>query len=98
MSTSDIPVIDISSSSPEIAKEVLEAASTHGFLFIKNDGATIPPRDIDHMFDLVSSSCSQVFGQTLFEFHSESTSLSDSFRPHNQINPLSLSTPPKQAA
>ncbi|KAF2705856.1 Clavaminate synthase-like protein [Pleomassaria siparia CBS 279.74] len=52
MSASEIPVIDISSPSPEIAKQVLHAASTFGFLFIKNDGITIPPTDIDAMFEL----------------------------------------------
>ncbi|KAF1933266.1 Clavaminate synthase-like protein [Didymella exigua CBS 183.55] len=46
----DIPVIDISNPSDEIARQVLDAASTHGFLFIKNDGVTIPPQDIDDMF------------------------------------------------
>ncbi|KAF2786766.1 Clavaminate synthase-like protein [Melanomma pulvis-pyrius CBS 109.77] len=47
-----IPVIDISSPSPEVAQQVLLAASTFGFLFIKNDGVTIPPADIDTMFEL----------------------------------------------
>ncbi|KAF2189043.1 Clavaminate synthase-like protein [Zopfia rhizophila CBS 207.26] len=47
-----IPVIDISSPSPEVAQQVLHAASTFGFLFIKNDGITIPPTDIDDMFEL----------------------------------------------
>ncbi|KAF2681585.1 Clavaminate synthase-like protein [Lentithecium fluviatile CBS 122367] len=51
-SPSDIPVIDISSPSPDVAQQVLTAASTHGFLFIKNDGVTIPPADIDAMFQL----------------------------------------------
>lgn len=50
-----IPVIDISSPSDEVARLVLDAASTHGFLFIKNDGVTIPPNDIDDMFKLVSA-------------------------------------------
>jgi isopenicillin N synthase-like dioxygenase len=54
MSQSEIPVIDISSSTIEVAQQVLDAASTHGFLFIKNDGVTIPPKDIDDMFKLVS--------------------------------------------
>ncbi|KAF9700466.1 hypothetical protein EKO04_002055 [Ascochyta lentis] len=49
---SSIPVIDISKPSDEIARQVLDAASTHGFLFIKNDGVTIPPKDIDDMFKL----------------------------------------------
>lgn len=50
----EIPVIDISNPSLEVAKQVLHAASTHGFLFIKNDGVTIAPKDIDGMFRLVS--------------------------------------------
>jgi hypothetical protein len=54
MAESNIPVIDISHPSPEIAQQVLDAASTHGFLFIKNDGVTIPPKDINDMFSLVS--------------------------------------------
>ncbi|KAF2825792.1 Clavaminate synthase-like protein [Ophiobolus disseminans] len=52
MSTSDIPIIDISNPSKDVAKQVLDAASTHGFLFIKNDGVTISPKDIDDMFNL----------------------------------------------
>lgn len=57
MSESNIPVIDISNPSPEVAQQVLDAASTHGFLFIKNDGVTIPPADIDTMFNLVRHTC-----------------------------------------
>jgi isopenicillin N synthase-like dioxygenase len=49
-----IPVIDLSNPSDETARQVLDAASTHGFLFIKNDGVTIPPADIDEMFKLAS--------------------------------------------
>lgn len=51
----DIPVIDVSKPSDEVARQVLDAASTHGFLFIKNDGVTIPQQDIDDMFKLVSA-------------------------------------------
>jgi isopenicillin N synthase-like dioxygenase len=50
-----IPVIDISDPSEEVAQQVLDAASTHGFLYIKNDGVTISPHDIDDMFKLVRS-------------------------------------------
>jgi hypothetical protein len=49
-----IPVIDLSNPTEETAEQVLHAASTHGFLFIKNDGVTIPPADIDDMFNLAS--------------------------------------------
>ncbi|KAF2280660.1 Clavaminate synthase-like protein [Westerdykella ornata] len=51
-STARIPVIDILGDSDDVARQVLAAASTHGFLFIKNDGVTIPPQDIAAMFDL----------------------------------------------
>ncbi|EMD65069.1 hypothetical protein GGP41_003717 [Bipolaris sorokiniana] len=47
-----IPVIDISNPSEAIAQQVLDAASKHGFLYIKNDGVTIPPQDIDDMFKI----------------------------------------------
>ncbi|EAT82350.1 hypothetical protein HBI56_090430 [Parastagonospora nodorum] len=63
MSQSTIPVIDISSPSPEVAQQVLSAASTHGFLFIKNDGRTIPQKDIDEMFSLSKSFFSTPFSQ-----------------------------------
>lgn len=59
MENTDIPVIDISNPSDVVARQVLEAASTHGFLFIKNDGVTIPPQDIDDMFKLVGL-CTQI--------------------------------------
>lgn len=49
----DIPIIDISNPSPEVAQQILDAASTHGFLFIQNDGAILPVEDINYMFDLV---------------------------------------------
>lgn len=49
-----IPIIDISNPSAEVAKQVLDAASTHGFLFIRNDNGIIPSKDIADMFDLVS--------------------------------------------
>ncbi|KAF1834686.1 Clavaminate synthase-like protein [Decorospora gaudefroyi] len=49
---STIPVIDISQPSHHVARHVLDAASTHGFLYIKNDGVTIPPDDIAAMFKL----------------------------------------------
>jgi hypothetical protein len=49
----EIPVIDISSPSIKTAKEILDAASTHGFVFVKNHDVGIPPADIQAMFDLV---------------------------------------------
>lgn len=52
----EIPVIDIANPSSQVAEEVLKAASSNGFLFIKNDGVTIPPKDIKEMFNIVSIS------------------------------------------
>lgn len=49
-----IPIIDIREPCLEVAKQVLEAASTHGFLFIKNDHGIISSDDIADMFALVS--------------------------------------------
>ena len=50
-----IPVIDISSPSLDVAEDILEAASTYGFVFVKNHEVGIPPEDIQRMFDLVYS-------------------------------------------
>ena len=52
-----IPVIDISSPSLDVAEDILEAASTYGFVFVKNHEVGIPPEDIQRMFDLVYSIC-----------------------------------------
>lgn len=58
----DIPIIDISTPTAEVAQQVLDAASTHGFLFVQNDGAILPIEDVDTMFDLVChiSTCSNL--------------------------------------
>lgn len=64
----DIPVIDVSNPNAEVARQILDAASTHGFLFIKNDGLTIPPQDIDDMFRLVSARiCSTILRLTRWQ-------------------------------
>lgn len=52
-----IPVIDISSPSLDVAEDILEAASTYGFVFVKNHEVGISPEDIQGMFDLVYSIC-----------------------------------------
>ncbi|KAK5015547.1 hypothetical protein LTR39_002552, partial [Cryomyces antarcticus] len=48
----NIPLIDISSASSETAKQLLDAASTCGFVFVNNNEAGIPPADIHDMFEL----------------------------------------------
>ena len=50
-----IPVIDISGSIPEdeVAKQLVDAAATFGFVYIKNKGKDIPVQAIDRVFELV---------------------------------------------
>ncbi|KAK1778218.1 hypothetical protein QBC45DRAFT_414781 [Copromyces sp. CBS 386.78] len=50
-----IPVIDISDDSQDqaqVAKELVEAAIEHGFIYIKNTGKNIPADDVDAAFEL----------------------------------------------
>nr|POF18621.1 upf0676 protein [Quercus suber] len=48
-----IPIIDISPSNPHAARQLLDAATSYGFVYIDNNAATgISPSAIDVMFDL----------------------------------------------
>lgn len=50
-----IPVIDISASNTDAAKQILDAAANNGFVFIENNAAAgMPPAKVIEMFDLVS--------------------------------------------
>ena len=53
--TGQIPVIDISGTLPEseIAAQLVDAAATYGFVYVKNEGKDIPIEAIDSLFDLV---------------------------------------------
>lgn len=53
--TAQIPVIDVSGSQPEaeVAKALVDAAATYGFVYVKNEGKDIPVAVIDRMFELV---------------------------------------------
>lgn len=55
-----IPVIDISGSIPEdeVAKQLVDAAATSGFVYIRNLGQDIPVDAIDRTFELVY--CSRI--------------------------------------
>lgn len=58
-SAAKIPVIDISATDEEeqakVARELVEAAVEHGFVYIKNQGADIPVESVENAFDLVRS-------------------------------------------
>jgi hypothetical protein len=55
-----IPVIDISGDNDQtqVAKELVEAAIEHGFVYIKNTGKDIPVDVIDAAFDMVTEQSS----------------------------------------
>lgn len=56
-----IPVIDISAAGEEeqakVAKELVEAAVEHGFVYIKNQGKDIPVESVENAFELVRFIC-----------------------------------------
>lgn len=58
VSAANIPVIDISATGEEeqarIAKELVEAAIDHGFVYIRNKGADIPAEVVENAFTIVS--------------------------------------------
>lgn len=56
-SAAKIPVIDISATGHEeqlkVAKELVDAAVEHGFVYIKNTGGDIPAAAVENAFNLV---------------------------------------------
>jgi isopenicillin N synthase-like dioxygenase len=51
-----IPVIDIAAEGDhqaQVAKELVEAAVEHGFIYIKNSGKDIPVAAIENAFSMV---------------------------------------------
>jgi isopenicillin N synthase-like dioxygenase len=52
-----IPVIDVSGEGDQtqVAKELVEAAIEHGFVYIKNTGKDIPAEAVDGAFDMVKA-------------------------------------------
>ncbi|KAF2838105.1 Clavaminate synthase-like protein [Patellaria atrata CBS 101060] len=64
--SANIPVIDISSPTVEVAKALVNASSTYGFVFVKNNDIGIPPQDISDMFEL-----SKTFFQSPVEIKEE---------------------------
>lgn len=53
--TAKIPVVDISDerNQQEVARELVDAAIEHGFVYIKNTGKDIPVEAIDEAFEIV---------------------------------------------
>ena len=56
----DLPIIDVSSSDMQAAKDIVNAASTYGFVFVKGYESLISESNIGDMFSLVSWAISVV--------------------------------------
>jgi isopenicillin N synthase-like dioxygenase len=54
MSAFHLPVLDISNPDSAVAKRLVDAISTYGFVYIKNDGYNIPVDGLESMFSLVT--------------------------------------------
>ncbi|KZF26578.1 oxidoreductase-like protein [Xylona heveae TC161] len=48
----ELPIIDLSKPSAEVGEEIVNAAATYGFLYIKNTGRDIKPEAIERAFEL----------------------------------------------
>ena len=51
--SADIPIIDLSGDEADVARQLVDAAEQHGFIYIKNSGLNITPEAIDEAFQLV---------------------------------------------
>lgn len=50
----ELPIIDLSEDKGRLtAEELLEAAATHGFIYIRNAGSDFMPSTLDSVFELV---------------------------------------------
>lgn len=59
--SADIPVIDVSGNEGEVARQLVDAAEEHGFIYIRNVRLDITPNTIDEAFRLVSKLCPSDF-------------------------------------
>ncbi|KAG8407242.1 hypothetical protein J3458_020731 [Metarhizium acridum] len=50
--SADIPIIDLSGPQEDVAKQLVDAAADHGFIYIQNLGHDIPAASIDDAFAL----------------------------------------------
>lgn len=56
----NIPIIDISDAGgdeAQVARQLVDAAVEHGFIYIRNTGQIIGLSDVDGAFELVSERC-----------------------------------------
>lgn len=54
MATSaEVPIIDLEGPEDDVARQLVDAAEEHGFIYIKNTGRNITASEIDEVFELV---------------------------------------------
>jgi len=51
--TSHIPIVDLSGDQADVARQLVNAAEEHGFIYIRNLGKDFTPLDIDEAFYMV---------------------------------------------
>ena len=51
--TAHLPLIDLAEDPSQSSRQLLEAASEWGFVYIKSTGLCISPQDVDRAFELV---------------------------------------------
>lgn len=51
--TIELPVIDVTNSNDTTAKQLINAVTEHGFVYLKNNHGEIPTNDLDELFTLV---------------------------------------------
>ena len=51
--SANIPIINLSGEQTQVAKQLVDAAAEHGFIYIRNLGDDIPASSVDEAFSLV---------------------------------------------
>lgn len=59
MTNTTIPIVDISDSNADAPKELLAAATSHGFVYVENNAAGVDPETIESVFKLSKDFFSQ---------------------------------------
>jgi hypothetical protein len=70
ITTNQIPVIDLSGPEEAVSKELVHAAATYGFVYIKSLGKDIPLESIDGTFTLVMRK-QMTWCESILIFHSQ---------------------------
>lgn len=61
--SADIPIIDVNAGDrATVAKQLVDAAEEHGFIYVKNLGQDIPVSSINGTFDIVSETLMHIRG------------------------------------